>query len=40
MTQDEKWKIAYNLLIKYYKEHGDIYVPRDYIVDDWTIFLI
>ena len=33
MTQEEKWQRAYNLLIKYYKEHGDIYVPRDYIVD-------
>lgn len=33
MTLEEKWQRAYNLLIKYYKEHGDIYVPRDYIVD-------
>ena len=33
MTQDEKWERAYSLLIKYYKEHGDIYVPRNYIAD-------
>ena len=33
MTQEERWEKAYNLLINYYKEHGNIYVPRGYIVD-------
>ena len=33
MTQDERWEKSFNLLIKYYKEYGDIHVPREYTVD-------
>ena len=34
MTQEERWERAYNLLIDYYKEYGNIYVPIKYVVDD------
>ena len=33
MTQEEKWERNYNLLVDYYKEHGDINVPREYTVN-------
>ena len=33
MKHEEKWERTYNLLIDYYKEHGNINVPREYVVN-------